>query len=103
MEISQEIIKCVFYTILPACIVMFCLSGIFYFQKDRIYRQNSTGWLDIKKNPIPEDIREFIATDGKTVECKFSVQWGRYGEVIFNNHKKTYITYWQPLPDVPKD
>lgn len=62
----------------------------------------TSGWMDIKKHPIPKDIRGFLGSDGKKVDYIYSVTWGPYGEVIFNNYDKTYITHWQALPQPPE-
>jgi len=98
----MEIIRAILYTILPACIMVFCISGVFYFQKDRIYRGYPSGWLDIKKHSIPDDVRGFLGTDGKRVEYLYIVRWGPYGQIIFSEYDKTYLTHWQPLPDLPE-
>lgn len=99
----MEIIKTIANVLWMPIIMFFLMFGIIYFQKERIYRSFPSGWLDIKKYPIPEDIKYFIATDGNTVEYIYGLSWGPYGEVIFDKYKKTYITHWQPLPDLPKN
>lgn len=81
-------------------LLMFSLS-IYIFKKEKIYRGYPQGWLDIKSNPIPKDIKNFIATDGKTVEVIYMCTWGPYGEIYFNRYDKTFVTHWQLLPDVP--
>jgi len=81
---------------------LFFSIAIYIFQKDKIYRCPSNEWIDIKKHPIPNDIRGFIATDCKKVDYLYEIIWGPYGEVYFNKYNKTYVTYWQALPDVPK-
>lgn len=88
--------------LIPSFTFCFLFTGIYFYQKEKIYRYPSNDWLDIKKYPIPKDIRGFIATDGKKVEYLFFIKWGPYGEIFFDYNKETYITHWQPLPDLPK-
>ena len=102
MEI-ETIIKFLTEAFFPASLVSFLMaSAIYIFNKDKIYRYKAHGWLDIKKYPIPKDIKAYIATDGKEVEHFSSVTWGPYGEVIFSRYKDKYVTHWQPLPEPPK-
>ncbi len=90
-------------TLLIYSIIFLTFSGAVYlFQKDKIYRGFPQGWLDIKTHKIPKDIRHFIATDGKKVEVLSSCTWGPYGEIYFSSYDKSFVTHWQPLPDVPK-
>ncbi len=103
MNVDLDIIKIIGYTILPYALGAFLgCSAIYLFQKEKIYRISSIGWLDIKKHPIPHDIRGFIGTDGKKVDYIYLVKWGPYGEVFFSEYNRTYITHWQPLPDLPE-
>lgn len=102
MEILETISK-ILYTFIPGALIFFCLSvGIYLFSKDKIYRYPSNEWLDVKKVPIPEGIKEYIATDGKRVSHMYSVDWGPHGQIIFCKYDKTYTTHWMPYPDVPQ-
>lgn len=98
-EIINSVFGCL---IIPSLTFCFLFTGIYFYKKEKIYRYTTTDWLEIKKYPIPKDIRGFIATDGKKVEHIHSITWGPYGEVIFNKYDETYLTHWMPLPDVPK-
>jgi Protein of unknown function (DUF551) len=97
-EAINEISK----VMLPAAVVALFMGGFLFLQKDRIYRQPSVGWLDVKTHKIPEDIKGFLATDGKKVDSKYQPEWGPNGEAIFNRYEKTYVTHWQPFPEPPK-
>lgn len=97
-----EIIKTITHVFLPTSLLVIALFCAFHFKKPRIYRSDSAGWLSIKDHPIPEDMRDFIATDGKNVEYIHSPKWGPHGKVYFESYKETFITHWQPLPDIPK-
>lgn len=89
----------------PACIIILTLSIHDRYKQPKIYRVQSSGWLDIKTHPLPKDIKGYLATDGKEVDYKYSVEWGPYGDVYYRKSyytdKHTYITYWQPMPDLP--
>lgn len=74
---------------------------IYLFQKEKVYRYPATGWMDVKTYPIPEDIRNFIATDGKEVDVIYAPSWGPHGKVLFQKYSNTYVKYWQPLPEAP--
>lgn len=49
MDSTTEIIKVIYIAILPGIIMGFLIAGIFYFQKEKIYRYPSEGWIDVKK------------------------------------------------------
>lgn len=105
----MEIIKNIVYTLwvfVPFYLIFITLIVYTRYQQPKVYRIKSSGWLDIKNYPIPEDIEGFLATDGKKVDYKYNIQWGPYGNVIFrksySNDKISYITHWQPLPDLPE-
>ena len=98
-EIFKVISECLF---IPVLTFFLAITAIYFFQKEKIYRYECNTWLDIKSNPIPKDIKGFIATDGKYVDYIYIINWGPYGEIYFNFRKDTYVTYWQPLPDAPK-
>ena len=101
MEILEQIGK-ISWNILPLTLIPLIMWGsLFFLWKDRVYRYRAQGWLDIKTHPISDDIRGFIATDGKKVDYLYLVEWGPYGEVLFNSYDKTYVKYWQPLPEAP--
>lgn len=88
----------------PAFVIFTCAILIMhFFQKDKIYRYPTNEWLNLKENPIPDDIHGFIATDGKSVDYKYSISWAPHGKIYFSQYNKTYITHWMPLPDLPKN
>lgn len=90
-------------TLLPAFVMITCvILCIHFFQKERIYRYPASNWMRLEDHPIPEDIRGFIATDGQTVDYKYTLNWAPHGKIYFSEYNKTYITHWMPLPDAPK-
>jgi hypothetical protein len=96
-----------FYSItlclVPGFAIFTCLLLISHFyHKDKIYRYPSDKWLEIKEHPIPDDIRGFLATDGKTVDYCYTIKWAPHGKIYFSEYSKTYISHWMPLPDVPE-
>jgi len=54
-------------------------------------------WLDIKKYPIPSDLRRFIVTDGKDVQHQYSATYDRFGNVVFGLGDAV-VTHWMYLP-----
>lgn len=98
----SEVIYAICQILLPSALIGIIIASVHYIHKDKIYRSNSTGWLSVKEYPIPEDIRDFLATDGNKVVCLYKPKWGPHGKVHFGEYDKTHITHWQPLPDVPK-
>lgn len=100
----NEIMKYMSVTLLSGALPFFLVAaGVHFLNKEKKYRFPGTGWLNIKEVPLPEDLKDYIATDGKKVEYKSSIRWAPYGKVYFCEYDKTYITHWQPFPDVPKD
>src|ERR1700674_1541214 len=88
----------------PVAIIFFCISlGFYFLHKEKIYRYPAEGWLSVKDHPIPEDIKNFIATDGKTVTTLYEPKWGPHGGVYFDKYDKTFVKYWRPLPEAPKE
>lgn len=70
-------------------------------KRPKIYRFSATGWLKVKDYPIPEEIKEFIATDGEDVSRERGITYNSKGNPIMGYDQKI-ITHWQALPDVPK-
>jgi hypothetical protein len=99
----MEILNQISSALLPGVVIFFIASSIILYQKEKIYMSPSSEWVDVKKHPIPKDIRCFLGTDGKKVEYFYTVQWGPYGEIIFNNYEKTYLTHWQAMPCPPEN
>ncbi len=106
----MELLKGIFNTLwlfVPACLIYLTLSIHERYKRPKIYRVKSTGWLDIKTHPLPKGIKGFIATDGYEVDHKYGVEWGPYGDIFYKksyfDDKHTYITHWQPMPDVPNN
>jgi len=90
--------------LLPASVCVFLIwAGFHLLWKEKTYRSPAQGWLDIRVYKIPDDIKEYIATDGKEVSTKYGITWGPHGEIIFSSYDKTYIKFWQPLPEAPKN
>lgn len=88
--------------ILPGLSIIFITSALFFYTKEKKYCYDTNGWLDIKKYPIPEDIGDFFATDGKEVKHFYTPRWGPHGEVLFSDYsKKSYVKYWLPMPSIP--
>lgn len=101
---NLDFLYSLFITLFPGALIFFCCSiGIYFFQKEKIYRYTGNGWLDVKEYPIPDDARNFIVTDGKNVDCQYSIKWSPHGKIYFSEYQKTFVTHWQPLPDVPKE
>lgn len=97
----MELIEMITKTLMPGAVVFLILSSITLYNKRKIYMSPSSGWLDIKKYPIPNDIKGYLGTDGKTVDYMYDLSWGPHGEILFNNYDKTYLTHWQALPAPP--
>src|SRR5271169_6447531 len=90
-------------SLIPAFVIFTCAILIMhFFQKQKIYRYPTSDWMNIEHQPIPDDIRGFLATDGKTVEYCYFIKWAPHGKIYFSEYNKTYISHWMPLPDVPK-
>jgi hypothetical protein len=68
-----------------------------------IYRYEGKGWLDVNQYPIPDDMRYYLVTDGKEIKNEVYPEYDRNGKPIFNKYSKTFVTHWQPYPDVPKE
>jgi hypothetical protein len=101
MDSILDIIKSASIALFPGVLTLFIISSIIFYQKDKIYRYQSTEWFDVKKYPIPKDIKGFIGTDGKKVQYIAYIEWAPYGEIFFDKYDKTILTHWHPLPDVP--
>lgn len=105
MEIIKNISN-VLWLFVPACTIFIALTIHIRCKQPKIYRIPSQGWLHIKENPIPIDIKEYIASDGKEVSIKYDIKWGPRGEIYYKNNSYSnefsYITHWQPLPDLPE-
>ena len=101
MEILNKAID-IIWTISSILILPTLMLSIIYFLKEPKIRYPDKGWMDIKSHPIPDNIKDYIATDGKTVSTKYGIEWGPHGEIIFCKYDKTYLKYWQPLPEPPR-
>lgn len=97
-----KIINVASVTIFPCAVIFLLCMSMIYYNKEKIYRYPSNGWMSVNEYIIPEDIRDFLVTDGKTVKTIYSPKWEPHGKVIFNETEKTYVTYWQPFPEPPK-
>jgi hypothetical protein len=105
MELNEimNIVNSISLTIIPGTLIFLILSCYSFYNKDKIYRYHEKGWMDVNEYKIPEDIKGFLATDGKKVQHIYYPSWGPHGKVIFNSYDKTYVTHWQPLPSPPKE
>lgn len=83
------------------CGSLLIVYDIFFKKKQKIYRYPSAGWMDINKFPLPEDIKDYLATDGKDICHFYMPKYDSNGKTYFCSYDKTYITHWQPLPEAP--
>lgn len=83
-------------------IITFIFSNLLYNREKKCFYPDK-GWMNINEYPIPEDIRDFLATDGKEVSHMYMINYNSQGKARFNIYKESYITHWQPLPSPPKE
>jgi len=57
-------------------------------------------WVDISEIPVPNDLEQFIFTDGEIVKCYSSIRYNKFGQVIFHYDDKV-ATHWMALPTPP--
>ena len=98
--------------ITSAAIISFSLAGIiacvFFLLKKRqcIYAlvPDVGEWLDIKKNPIPIELKEtqILLTDGDRVQLTY-LQYNEKGNAIIGGFTmEKEVTFWGPKPLPPK-
>lgn len=56
------------------------------------------GWIDIRDNPIPHDIGEFLASDGEIVRSEYSVKYNHLGVPVMAWDKRP-VKKWMPVPE----
>lgn len=59
-------------------------------------------WRPIALSPLPEDIDDYICTDGKRVLHQSYVKYNSKGLPTMG-WRDTLITHWMPLPQPPKE
>ncbi len=100
MEIWQKVME-VIWTFASILIIPTLLFGIHYFLKTPVARYPDNGWMKVEEYPLPDDIKEYLGTDGNEVRTMYGINWGPHGKIIFSEYNKTYLKYWQPFPLPP--
>ncbi len=80
---------------------IFSIWFSFFKKRNKVYRYPAQGWLDIEKHPLPEDLKGFISSDGQEIMMENYIDYSPTGRPYFCKYEKTYIKFWQPLPEAP--
>ena len=79
----------------------------YYYEKQKAYilKPDIGEWIDIAKNPIPDDMNpgiEILISDGIEVQSTLFPKYNSSGKAIMGHYDcKRIVTHWRPLPQPP--
>jgi len=97
----------IWYSVLFSNIILLVLNTINFSKirkKKIIYSPDVEEWMDITKNPIPDEgwILIFIS-DGDKVDTCLRINYDKNGNAVMSStYDRKPIKYWRPYPEPPK-
>ena len=74
----------------------------YYIRRKKIYLSQYPDWLFISEHPIPDDIKEYLCTDGNEVYQTAFKRYNKYGQLLSPYSDTRKVIAWMPIPETPK-
>ena len=95
----SELSGAVVFNIIIFCALLFFTGFVVgsTYKRKKVYRFPSTEWLKVSEHPIPEEIGEFIATDGQLVSAEYKVKYNSHGKPVmgYDNGPVFFLDRWK--------